>query len=70
MKAKNSLLIIVEEFEKRINITFKPDKKFYSNVGINQKRWGQLTRNEKPMFTFEAKNLSTFFNVPLEKIIQ
>lgn len=56
-------------FEDRIKGRFKPDRRFYDSVGINQKRFGQLVRGEKPLFGFEARNLSDYFNVPLDNLI-
>ncbi len=56
-------------YENRIGGKFKPDQRFYQKVNINQKRFGQLVRGEKPMLGFEARNLSTFFGVALEELI-
>lgn len=56
------------QYEERIGGKFKPDTRFYTKVGINPKRFGQLIRGDKPVMGFEAKNLSNFFNVPLEKL--
>ena len=59
---KNAL----DQYERRIGLSLKPDRRFYSKVGINQKRFGQLLRGEKPIYGFEACNLSEFFEMPLE----
>jgi hypothetical protein len=56
------------QFENRIGGKFKPDKRFYNQVGVNQKRFGQLIRGEKPIYGYEARNLSEFFSVPLETL--
>lgn len=59
----------LEGYENRIGGRFKPDSRFYQKVGINQKRFGQLLRGEKPILGFEARNLSQFFEVSLESLI-
>lgn len=59
----------MQGYENRIGGRFKPDSRFYQKVGINQKRFGQLLRGEKPILGFEARNLSQFFEVPLESLI-
>lgn len=56
-------------YENRIGGRFKPDVRFYQKVGINQKRFGQLVRGEKPILGYEARNLSQFFGVALESLI-
>lgn len=56
-------------YENKIGGRFKPDNRFYRKVGINQKRFGQLLRGEKPIMGFEARNLAQFFGVSLESLI-
>lgn len=55
----------LEAYENRIRGTFKPDERFYSKVAINQKRWGQLVRGEKPPYAYELKNLSNCWDIPV-----
>lgn len=59
---------MLEEYEKQVGLRLKPDKRFYSKVGINQKRFGQLVRGEKTPLLDEAARLSDFFNVPLQTL--
>jgi hypothetical protein len=59
----------LQGYENRIGGRFKPDSRFYQKVGINQKRFGQLVRGEKPIMGFEARNLSQFFGVSLENFL-
>jgi len=59
----------LQGYENRIGGRFKPDHRFYQKVGINQKRFGQLVRGEKPIMGFEARNLAQFFNVALESLL-
>lgn len=56
------------QYEDRIAGKFKPDQRFYNKVGINPKRFAQLIRGEKPIYGFEALNLSEFFSVPLDQL--
>lgn len=57
-------------YENRISGKFKPDVRFYRKVGINQKRFGQLLRGEKPIFYHEVESLAKFFEVPIERILK
>ena len=66
---QNNLSMALHQYEDRIKGRFKPDRRFYNSVGINQKRFGQLLRGEKPIMGFEARNLSQFFGVSLESLI-
>ncbi len=56
-------------YQDRIGGQFKPDKRFYDKVGINRKRFGQILRGEKPLFTHEARSLSDFFSVPVTDLL-
>lgn len=67
---KDSLLkMALRGYEDRIGGRFKPDSRFYKRVEINQKRFGQLVRGEKPILGFEARNLANFFEVPVESLL-
>jgi len=56
------------QYEDSIGGRFKPDTRFYTKVGINPKRFGQLLRGDKQVMGFEAKKLSDFFKIPLESL--
>lgn len=58
----------LRSYESKVGLALKPNRAFYEKVGINQKRFGQLLRGEKPIYGFEAVNLSEFFGVPLEAL--
>ncbi len=60
----------VEQYEVLIRGKWKPNDDFYKEVGINQKRFGMLIRGELPIYGYEAKNLATFFKVPVTDLIQ
>lgn len=59
----------LEEYENRIKGKFKPDRRFYSTVNINQKRFGQLVRGDADITRTEIIALSNFFNVPATDFI-
>ena len=40
---------------------FAPGRHFYDKVGIKQKRWGQIYRNEKSPTLLELTNLAGYF---------
>lgn len=65
----NILKNALATYENKIGGRFKPDQRFYHRVDINQKRFGQLVRGEKPILGFEAKNLAVFFDLTLEELI-
>ncbi len=48
---------------------FKPDREFYSMVGINRKRFGQIYRGEISPTVTEAKALANYFNVEVTELI-
>lgn len=48
---------------------FKPDKSFYEAVKINQKRWGQIYRNEIDPTITELRSIALFFNIELNELI-
>ncbi|GAB4017743.1 hypothetical protein GCM10028808_50040 [Spirosoma migulaei] len=58
-----------EAYKSKIPGQFKPDKKFYSIVGINRKRFAQLLRGETKMYTEEAKRLANLFEIPVTEIL-
>ncbi len=59
----------MEDYENRIGGTLKPDERFYKKVEINQKRWGQLVRGEKPPFAFELINLANYWDIPVSDLL-
>lgn len=65
---KTVLQTALDQYEDSIGGKFKPDDRFYKKVNINHRRFGQLLRGDKPIFGYEARNLSQFFNVPLDEL--
>lgn len=45
---------------------FKPTRDFYKMVGIGQKRWGKIIRDEVPLTIPEMLALSKYFGVKPE----
>ncbi|WP_028526308.1 hypothetical protein [Runella limosa] len=56
---------VVKQYEERMCGKWKPNNRFYNEIGINQKRFGMLMRGKLPIYAFEAKSLSDFFKVPV-----
>lgn len=65
---KTTLQAALDQYEDSIGGKFKPDDRFYSKVGVNPKRFGQLLRGEKPIYGHEARSLSLFFKVSLDEM--
>jgi hypothetical protein len=66
---KNKIRIRIKEIEKK-GFRFAPGRSFFIEIGIGQKRWGQLMRNEKPITTDELSKISTYFNIPVYQLIE
>lgn len=49
---------------------FKPNGQFYSEVGINRKRWGQLYRGEKDPTLNELRNIAKYFEIEISSLIE
>lgn len=52
-------------FPKDFHIMAK--KEFFETIGIRQKRWGQIFRDEKTATNFELRQVSRYFKIPLER---
>lgn len=48
---------------------FKPNRRFYHKVGINQKRWGQIYRGETEPLISELQRIAIYFNVDIQTLI-
>ena len=58
----------IERYSERIGFDFKPNKRFYDNVGINPKRYAQILRGEKRPTIDEARALANFFGIDVNRI--
>ena len=58
----------IRHYEVDCKSKFRPTKDFYQSVGINRIRFWQLVKGKKELLVSEARNLSDFFNVPLEQL--
>jgi Mg2+ and Co2+ transporter CorA len=59
----NTLSQIIQIKENKENNDFKPNRQFFKDVGIGQKRFWQLVRNEKNLTSIEIKRLAEYFGV-------
>lgn len=48
---------------------FRPTREFYKMVGIGQKRWGQIIRNEVRLTIPEMLALAKFFNIKADEFL-
>lgn len=72
MKASNATKNrIGDEIEKLFPRKFHihPKREFFAEIGIQQKRWGQILRDEKPATIAELKKVSKHFKIPLSMLI-
>ncbi len=60
---KNRLSEIIQSFEVDKNLPFKPNRNFFNNISIGQRRFHQLIRNEKALQFDEMQRLSDYFSV-------
>lgn len=60
---------VFDAYKAKIPGRFKPDEKFYTLVGINRKRFGQLLRGDARMYTDEAKKLAEVLDVPVTDLL-
>lgn len=59
----NGLARAIEIYEGKIKTKFKPNREFYNYVGINQKRFGEVVRNNDKLIVRELLSLAKFFEV-------
>lgn len=55
-------------FPKDFHISAK--KEFFNKIGIRQKRWGIIFRDEQQATIGELKQVSKYFGIPLERLIR
>jgi hypothetical protein len=65
------LVPIVNNYEKRIGCSFKPNNETYSRLGMNRKRLGLLLSGsaKKPLQVDELEKLSELFGVTINEIL-
>ncbi|MFN3851682.1 MAG: hypothetical protein ACK4NY_19755 [Spirosomataceae bacterium] len=51
------------------NIEFKPNRGFYSEIGINKHRFAKILRGEIEPDRKELHAISVYFNIPSHKLI-
>lgn len=65
----NKVNYFIEEIEKKYLICFKPTRQFYKKIMIGQRRWHQLLRDEVSPTIKELRELSKYFDIPLNELI-
>lgn len=65
---KNRIAELLKQEESR-GFKFIPDRNFYDSIGIKQKRWGQLIRNEIPATTEEIYKVAEYFKLEYSHIL-
>lgn len=64
----NKIKQFIESLEKDV-FPFKPNRRFYKTVGINQKRFSQLMRNEADATISELQNIGKYFECSISDLI-
>lgn len=64
----NRLKKFIEGLE-RPNFPFKPQRAFYDTVGIGQKRFWQIMRNDKQPTFDEAESLANYFGIQAKDLL-
>lgn len=67
---KNPLVELIEEFETKHLVVFKPTQKFYRKVGINQKKFVSIKTGKLSINTDEIAGLSEHFGVKADELFQ
>lgn len=65
----NRISLLLKEKEEK-GFRFTPERSFYEKIGIRQKRWGQLVRNERPATTEEILKVAKYFQFKSEDLLE
>ena len=63
----NKIKELIERKQEKF-FQFKPNQEFYTQVGINRKRWGQINRGEVMPTITEAKSIADFFHFDVTEL--
>ena len=66
---KNRIGELLKQEETR-GFKFIPDRSFYDQTGIKQKRWGQIVRNESPSTTEELLKIAEYFKFEHSNLLE
>lgn len=69
LTTQNCLNKVITNHECKFGGVWKPNRHFYKTVGIRQKRFGQILRDEVSPTIEETVSLANFFNVNPTEII-
>lgn len=61
MQTISPLRRLIDRFESKTHLSFKPQATFYKEMGINRLRFAQLTKGQKTLDTTEVKSLAQYF---------
>lgn len=61
--------IIVKIITSKTHFGFKPKREFYNSIGINQKRFGMLCRNQISPTLEELKAVCEYFGTDIKNFI-
>ena len=61
----NLIKKVVDTITDRYLIKFKPTKEFYTRVGIRQKAWGKMLKNDMHPDAVQLIALAEFFGVKI-----
>lgn len=63
------LQVLIEDYETKKFLEFKPKRSFYEHVKINRIRFWQLVEGNKVMNVDEARNLALYFQIPIQDFL-
>jgi len=64
----NNILVFITQIERKFKIAFKPTREFYKSLGIGQRRWSLLLKNEKQPDLKELESLASYFECKPEDL--
>jgi len=67
---KNRISELLTINEDKQGLRFNPSRDFYIKIGIRQKRWGILIRNEQPATTEELLKIASFFGFKYDEMLK
>ena len=66
---KNRIGFLILQKEKQ-GFRYKPGRDFFKQIGIRQKRWGILIRNEQAATTEELLKIANYFGFCIIELIE
>jgi plasmid maintenance system antidote protein VapI len=66
---KNRIATLLKQRERQ-GFKFKPGREFFQKIGIKQKRWGILVRNDQAATTEELMKIAKYFGFCIIELIE